>query len=147
MIMSLLGLLAMSAAGDGGPIHRTTIHHGAVPVNVDYRAAITLRVRQAGMTPPTRMGVLRCDWVARVAVHRSMERPGAASAPNRIVADDFELRGNRPGTCSAARKAIDAEIAGRDTDVRAHLLAVADRDRTQLMAEIETTGTSPHSAH
>ncbi|ATE67344.1 hypothetical protein COO09_09765 [Rhizorhabdus dicambivorans] len=148
-MMSLLGLLTATtvAAGDIGHHHRTTLDHRGAALNVDYRATVSLSTRQMGMAPPTRMGVIRCDWVARVAVHRTLERGDAGEALSRLVDDDLELRGNRSGTCSSARKAIDGELAKRQDEVRVHLASVVERDRAQLLAELETAAGGTHSAH
>jgi len=139
----LLGMLAASVAGaDGTHLHRATIEHRGAPVTIDYRAKTALTTRQIGMSPPTRMGVARCNWVAKVSVERHMKRTGTASA-SRVVDNELELKGSRPGTCTAARKAIRAEVAARDDEVRRHMLAVAERDRKTLLAELEASGSHP----
>jgi hypothetical protein len=137
MITTLfLGLLSASAGGHA-PHHNMTIEHRGVPVSVAYRANTTLSTRQVGMAAPTRMGVVRCNWTAKIAVERSLARDGAAAA-NRVVSEGFELKGSRPGTCSGAKKAIQQELAKRDDEVRAHVLAIAERDQESLRAELET---------
>lgn len=141
--MILLGMLAASVAGaDGTQLHRTTVEHRGAPMAVDYRATTALTTRQIGMSPPTRMGVARCNWVAKVSVERHMTRAGGTTA-SRVVDSGLELKGSRPGTCTGAGKAIRAEVAARDDEVRRHLLAVAERDRTILLAELEASGSHP----
>jgi len=136
-MMMLLGALSASlASADGDPLHRMTIEHRGVPLSVDYRATKALTTRQAGMSPPTRTGgVVRCHWVAKVVVERSMARGGGSL--NRVVDSGLELKGSRPGTCAGARKAIDREVAARDDEVRRHVQAVAERDHATLLAELE----------
>lgn len=141
--MILLGMLAASMAGaDGTQLHRTTVEHRGAPLAVDYRATTSLVTRQVGMSPPTRMGVARCNWVAKVAIERHMARTGA-TATSRIVDTGLELKGSRPGTCTGAKKAIREDVAARDEEVRRHLLAVAEQDRTTLLAELEASGSHP----
>ena len=135
-MMMLLGAFSASLAGaDGGHLHRMTIEHRGAPVAVDYRATKAVSTRQAGMSPPTRTGgVVRCNWTAKVVVERRLNGQDALS---RVVDNDLQLKGSRPGTCSGAKKAIDTEIAARDEEVRRHVLAVAERDRATLLAELE----------
>lgn len=135
-MMMLLGALTASLAGaDGGHLHRTTIEHRGAPVNVDYRATTALSTRQVGMSPPTRTGgVVRCNWVAKVVVERKL---GAGNALTRVVDSELQLKGSQPGTCSSAKKTIGQDVASRDDEVRRHVLAVVERDRATLLAELE----------
>ncbi|MBO9376107.1 hypothetical protein GG804_04965 [Sphingomonas histidinilytica] len=135
-MMMLLGALTASLAGaDGGHLHRTTIEHRGSPVTIDYRATTALSTRQTGMSPPTRTGgVVRCAWIARVAVER---RLGGADGLSRVVDTGLQLKGSQPGTCSAAKKAIERQVAERSDEVRRHVLAVVERDRATLLAELE----------
>ncbi|MES2495057.1 MAG: hypothetical protein V4618_03000 [Pseudomonadota bacterium] len=137
-MMMLLGALSASLAGaDGGHLHSTTIEHRGAPVNVAYHATTALSTRQVGMSPPTRTGgVVRCTWVAKVAVERRMTRGGGATV-SRVVDSELQLKGSSPGTCTGAKKTIGREVAERNDEVRNHVLAVAERDRATLLAELE----------
>lgn len=143
MILAL-GLMALSpVSADGTHHHRTTIEHRGVPVGVTYRATMQLKTRPIGMSPPTRPSTARCTWVATVVVERQMLRDGQpAPGLSRVVSSDLELKGNRPGGCTGAGKAIARDIAARDEQVRAHVLAVAERDRSILLAELEAAAPS-----
>lgn len=135
-----LGLMALSpvAATDGMHHHRTTIEHRGVPVGVTYRATMQLTTRAIGMSPPTRASTARCAWVATIVVERQMLRDGQPTPPmSRVVSNDFTLKGNRPGGCIGAQKIIERDVAARDDDVRAHVMAVAESDRSILLAELE----------
>lgn len=131
-----MGLVAVSAAGDPSHHHRTTIDHRGTALAVEYRAAIKLGTRQIGMAPPTRMSVVRCTWTARVSVERHMAGNGNP-LPIRLVSNELELEGSQPGTCAGAKKAIDRAVAQRGEEIRGHVLAMAERDRASLLAELE----------
>ena len=144
MILAL-GLMALPAVVTDGTNHhhQTTIEHRGVPVGVTYRATMELKTRPIGMSPPTRPSTARCVWTAAVVVERQMLRNGQpVPGLNRIVSKDLELKGNRPGGCIGADKAIARDIAARDEQVRAHVLAVAERDRSILLAELEAASPS-----
>jgi hypothetical protein len=113
--------------------HSVQLDHRGAAMQVTYDAKVKVHRKQIGMSPPNRMSTARCTWAATVAVERRM--PGAAVA--RTVSSEKALKGSRPGDCATNRRAIDQEVASRGDEVQAHLAAVADRDRHQLMAELD----------
>ncbi|MGC6328970.1 hypothetical protein [Rhizorhabdus sp. FW153] len=132
-----LGMMALSPpAADAAHHHATTIEHRGVPMNVSYRASVDLATKPMGVSPPTRGGTDRCAWVATIAVERQMAPAGGAGL-TRIVSSDYKIKGSRAGSCMTSRKAIEQEVAARDAEIRSHVMAVADRDKSTLMAELE----------
>lgn len=134
-----LGLIASAATPDGHH-HRLTVQHAGAPLTVDYRARIDLKTRQIGMAPPTRHGVVRCTWTARIAVERSLAGHAGSS---RLIDQDLTLKGSETGNCREARKLIDRALAKRADEVQAHMVAVAERDRSVLLAELAAAAPNP----
>jgi len=134
-----LGMMALSPpAADAAQHHATTIEHRGASVNVSYRASVDLATKPMGVSPPTRGGTDRCAWVATIAVERHMAPAGAAGAGlTRIVSTDYKIKGSRAGSCMTSRKAIEQEVATRDAEIRSHVMAVAERDKSTLLAELE----------
>lgn len=134
-----LGMMALSPpAADAAHHHATTIEHRGVSMNVSYRASVDLATKPMGVTPPTRGGTGRCAWVATIAVERQMASGGATgNGLTRVVSTDYKIKGSRAGSCMTSRKAIEQEVAARDAEIRSHVLAVAERDKSTLLAELE----------
>lgn len=132
-----LGMMALSPpAADAAHHHATTIEHRGVPMNVSYRASVDLATKPMGVSPPTRGGTDRCAWVATIAVERQMSPAGGAGL-TRVVSSDHKIKGSRAGSCMTSRKAIEQEVAARDAEIRSHVMAVAERDKSTLLAELE----------
>ncbi|MFZ5705227.1 MAG: hypothetical protein ACOY5R_08165 [Pseudomonadota bacterium] len=135
-----LGMMALSApATDAAHHHATTIEHRGVPMDVRYRASVDLATKPMGVSPPTRAGIGRCAWVATIAVERQMAPAGTTgSGLTRIVSSDYKIKGSRAGSCMTSKSAIAQEVAARDAEIRSHVLAVAERDKSTLLAELES---------
>ncbi len=132
-----LGMMALSPpAADAAHHHATTIEHRGVPMNVSYRASVDLATKPMGVSPPTRGGTGRCAWVATIAVERHLAPTGGAGL-TRVVSTDYKIKGSRAGSCMTSRKAIEQEVAARDAEIRSHVMAVAERDKSTLLAELE----------
>lgn len=128
-MISVLVALAASAA-----THNVQIDHRGTPVQAVYSARPDIRMRTIGAATPNRMDGQRCQWMATVRVERRLEQGRALT---RTLSGDQQLSGSAPGACAHQAKGIEREVAGRSDFVRAQLLAVAERDRTQLLAELD----------
>ncbi|MDB5717985.1 MAG: hypothetical protein JWM38_1412 [Sphingomonas bacterium] len=135
----LLVLLAGSAFGTPPPStdarHSIQLDYRGTPVEVVYEAISKVRHKQIGAAPPTRSGTVRCTWTATIDVTRRLAGSPAGSA--RTISSEQPLRGSRHGDCMTNRRAIAKELAAQSPAVRSHLLAVAERDRPQLHAELD----------
>lgn len=129
-----IALAALSGAGDLE--HRVTVAHGSGDLAAVYRANVAIETRQRGISPPNRQSTAQCHWKAVVSVDRTLEG-SATTSPARAVATDRSIGGQRPGNCVAARSAIEREVAERTPAVREHLIAVAEADRRNLVAELD----------
>jgi hypothetical protein len=119
-----------------GDEHSVRLEHRGTPVDVTYRATTRLAVRQVGaVTAPGRPSTLRCTWRAHVHVDR-VARAGE-TVITRAIAGDTPITGTRAGWCSQQRKTIAEEVASRSTEVREQMIALAERDRTTVLAEID----------
>lgn len=123
-------LIALSAAAT----HDVRIDHGGVPVHAVYSARPEIRMRTIGVATPNRMDARRCRWTAAIRVERRLEGGGALT---RTLSGDQHLSGSAPGTCAHQAKGIERDVAGRSDFVRRQLLAVAERDRARLLAELD----------
>jgi len=113
--------------------HSISIEHRGAPVEAIYSAQTNIRTKTIGAHTPNRMDTRRCRWTATVTVERRLAN-GPALA--RILPGEHELSGSLPGECAPDR--VDREVARRDDGIRAHLVAMADRDRAPLLAELDS---------
>lgn len=134
-MLSSLVLLAASVSPSADHVHHTQIELQGRPVAVSYRADTDVTTRQIGMSAGTRMSSERCLWKARVGVVREANGAGNALINQRLDADKA-WRGSRHGSCTLAKREIARDLARRDDDIRAHLVEVAARDRSQLAADM-----------
>lgn len=129
MTFSLV-LLAAAAA-----THHVEIQHAGSPVEAVYTARADIETRTVGAYVPNRADMRRCLWKATLVVERQL---GGHPATPRVISSDRELSGSRAGACTEGnRRSIEQEVANRDDAITAHLLAVAERDRTPLLAELD----------
>lgn len=118
--------------------HHVEIDHQGQRVDVTYQSATDVIHKQVGAVGAAGRGsTLRCVWRANISVAREA-RSTAGHVLARTIAGDAPVEGSRPGWCSAQRGAIAQDIAARSADTRAHLLAVAERDREVLALELDT---------
>lgn len=126
-----LTLLAIAAAA---VTHTTQIDHRGTPVEATYSARTDIQMRTVGAHTPNRMDGRRCQWTATIVVERQLSgRPVLA----RTLQGDRPLSGSQSGPCTAETSEIEREVARRDDAIRTQLLAVAERDRTPLLAELD----------
>ena len=134
--MSIALLAAATLVSESPGLHRVAVEHRGAPLEARYDAKVTTRLEQVGMSAGTRMSTERCLWTANVEVQRHVVG-GGERALSKTLPDSRTLTGSRHGDCRAARDGIAQEVARRSDDVRAHVIAVAERDRTDLHAEID----------
>lgn len=126
-----LNLLTIAAAA---ATHTTHIEHRGAPVEAVYSARTDIRMRTVGAHTPNRMDNRRCQWTATIVVERQLSsRPVLA----RTLNGDRPLSGSQSGPCGAGTSEIEREVARRDDLIQGQLLAVAERDRASLLAELD----------
>lgn len=130
MSLSLLAMAAVAAT------HTIAIDHNGKRIDAIYQARTDVSMKTVGSSAPTRMDAQRCRWNAAIVVERKM-----AHAPSlaRTLPSDHKISGNQPGACPGNKNVIAREIALREDEVKAHLMAVAEQDRNLLVAELDAT--------
>lgn len=138
MIVELVaGLLLGSAVPAPMLEHRVAVPHAAGQIDARYRGQLVVSHRQVGsVSAPGRPSTLRCRWEASLAVERQGLH-ASGSAVMRSLRRDGVAKGSRPGWCETSRAAIEQEVAARSEDWQRHMLALAEEDRADLLAEIE----------
>jgi len=127
MSMTLIILAAAAAT------HVVSVDRPGAPVQAQYSARTDIETRTIGPHTPNRTDSRRCQWTATVVVER---RLGDNAAPARTVSNDRRISGSEAGPCAQVRGLIERRIAGRADTIRAHLVEVAERDRTTMLAEL-----------
>ena len=131
MTLSLIALAAAAAT------HHVQIEHAGAPVEAVYTARADVEMRTIGAHVPNRTDMRRCLWTATLIVERQL---GGHPGTPRVISSDRELSGSRAGACTEnKRRSIEQDVAGRGDTIATHLLAVAERDRTPLLAELDVT--------
>ncbi|EQB02312.1 hypothetical protein L288_16595 [Sphingobium quisquiliarum P25] len=124
-------LIAMAAAA---ATHNVQIDHGGKPVQVTYSARTEYVTKTVGAKTPNRMSTQRCQWTAKVMVDRSLNQ-GPALA--RTVSSDKRYSGSEHGACIGGSRAAERHMAQHQAEIRDHVIAVAERDRGPLLAELD----------
>jgi hypothetical protein len=130
--------LVLAAIAAATASHSVQIEHRGTPIEAIYSARTDIRTRTIGAHTPNRMDNRRCRWTATIMVERRLTH-GPALA--RTLPGERQFSGSRPGACPREAASIQREVARRDGEIRAHLLAVAERDRGQLLAELDNIKT------
>jgi hypothetical protein len=126
-----LTLIAMAAAA---ATHAVQIDHGATPVQATYSARAEFRTKTVGARVPNRMDMQRCQWTATIIVDRALIH-GPALA--RTVSSDKQFSGSEHGACRPGRQSGERNLAKHEGAIREHLIAVAEKDRAPLLAELD----------
>ena len=132
-----ISFLIIAAGTPIAAAHDVRIDHQGGATQVSYSARADVKTRTIGSSSPTRMDTRRCRWLADVVIERS---PRGLPHLTRVVSRDQRLSGSVPGACTGKDRMIDREIAAREDEVRSHLVAVAEKDSTLLLAEINAAG-------
>lgn len=131
------GLMLGSSTPSLGLEHRIELPHASGTVAAHYRGDVIVRERQIGAAgAPGRPSTLRCQWEASLTVERQAHH-ASGSAVMRSLRRDAVAKGSRTGWCGASRDAIDQEVAARADEWQRHMVAMAEADRTDLLAEID----------
>ncbi|TKW75010.1 MAG: hypothetical protein DI610_05015 [Staphylococcus hominis] len=131
------GLLLGSTPVGAGLEHRVELPHASGAVAAHYVGDVIVRHRQTGAVgAPGRPSTLRCQWEASLTVERQA-RHASGSAAMRSLRRDAVAKGSRVGWCDASRGAIEQEVAARSDEWQRHMLALAEEDRAELLAEID----------
>lgn len=128
-----LSLFILAAASSVVATHDVRVEHHGGASDISYAARTDVTTRTIGSSAPTRADARRCRWTANVVVERT---PRDMPNLTRVISRDQTLSGNLPGTCNGKDKMIDREIAARHDEVQSHLAAVAQKDSSLLLAEI-----------
>ena len=133
MSSSLLSLLAAVVAS-----HVVQIEHRNLSVEVTYATRTDIRTKTIGAHTPNRADGRRCRWSADVAVERKLAQTPALA---RGVGHTLRLSGSLAGACSRDKRLIERQVAAHEDRIRVHLMAVAESDRAQLLAELDAART------
>jgi len=131
--MSIALIIAAAVAAT----HSVQLDHAGAAVAAHYSARTEIETRTIGAHTPNRVDGRRCQWTATVIVER---RLGQAPASARTLSTDRRISGSEAGACTPMSEAAARQVAGRADAIRAHLLAVAERDRAPLLAELDAVG-------
>ncbi|NJC09214.1 hypothetical protein [Polymorphobacter fuscus] len=137
-ITTLAAAAAIAQATPAQWTHSVPVDHGRGQATAIYEARPVVSTRQIGTSMGTRMSTARCLWTADIAVERRLETSGVNQTGTREMAAVKTLKGSRHGACATSRGSIDKEIAAQTPAIRAHLVAVAERDQQELRTEIDT---------
>lgn len=128
MISTFVAMAAVAAT------HSVQIDHGGTPVQANYSARVEFATRTVGAKTPNRVDMQRCQWTATIIVDRALNHSPALA---RTVSHDKRFSGSEHGACTPGRKSGERNMAQHDAAIREHLVAVAEKDRAPLMAELD----------
>lgn len=138
MIHHLIAGLLLGAAPDALILeHRVAVPHASGAIDARYRGDVVVRHKQVGtVAAPGRASTLRCQWEAHLAVERQAHH-ASGTAAIRSLRREGVATGSRVGWCETSRGAIEREVAARADEWRRHMVALAEEDRADLLAEID----------
>lgn len=138
--MQILMMLGLAMTAPVEPVvHDITVEHAGVPLEISYRADMDTRAKAVKVVLPNRVTTDQCRWVADVTVEREITRKGATPALTRTLEASKTIRGMRQGHCnsSVVREQVAEAVSNQAEAVKRHLVAVAEQDRPQLIADLE----------
>lgn len=140
-ILSGIATLAAIAApaAFAQPFHQTAIEHRVLPVSASYSLDSQTSTREVAPIPANRAGQPACRWKANVVVNRAVNTANnsAVAALAKPIHQFAPLSGYEIGTCQAAEKRIAAAVARQSGKLATHATAVAQRDQSALIAELD----------
>ena len=98
------------------------------------RPTVSGRTSKRGAKAPSRMDMQRCQWIATIIVGGALSRGPALT---RTVSIDKQFSGSEAGACTPGRKPGERNMAQHHAEIREHLIAVAEKDRAPLLAELD----------
>lgn len=137
IMISAAGAILTSGAAPAA-VHSETVSHRGASYDVAYQAQIVGGTRTIGAATGARPTAQRCIVTARVAVERSIAKPGSADRVTALLPAERVLTNNLPGNC-VGRSGEPVKLADNHAEtVRAHLAQVALDDRSQALAAIDS---------
>ena len=127
-----LTLIALAAAA---ATHSVTLDHHGTSMQALYTARADVEARTVGAKTPNRMDMQRCKWTATVVVDRKLDH-GPAFA--RTLASDTRFSGSEAGACARDDRLEQRVLAQHGDRIQSTLVAMAERDRAPLMAELDS---------
>ncbi|QCI92567.1 hypothetical protein [Novosphingobium sp. EMRT-2] len=125
------------ATAQVAPDHVEHIEHRGGIVEARYQVVTQTVQRQVGAPGPGgRMASLRCVWSVDLTVRREARLPSGALASRQLERPRV-LTGTRAGWCKGQESAIAGEVARRTDRLRAEMLAAAQEDRQEVIADAE----------
>jgi hypothetical protein len=134
----MLTLIIATALSASQPVvHEATVDHQGTDYQVSYRPHLATSMRSIGMAVGSRPSTERCLWVATIQLDREIRR-GADSErlAKRLPGEIHRLEGQVPGRCAQGRKLVEDQIAARVDGARDRIVAVAQADRANVLADI-----------
>ncbi|MGV3770663.1 MAG: hypothetical protein ACO1NM_11590 [Sphingobium phenoxybenzoativorans] len=140
-ILSGIAMLAAVAApaAYAQPVHQAAVQHNVLPVNASYSLDSQTSTREIAAIPASRAGQSACRWKANVVVNRAVHTADstAVAALAKPIHQFAPLSGYEIGTCQAAEKRIAAAVARQSDKLASQATAVAQRDQSALVAELD----------
>ncbi|AJR24711.1 MULTISPECIES: hypothetical protein [Sphingobium] len=136
----MLLILASGAAAlaVATPIHSAEITHASNAYRASYETESTVRFREVESRFANRPSMPVCRWQAELVVNRDVATQGRTLAAVAKPIHRFApLSGSHAGGCTAARDEIEAEVARHASARAAEAVAVAQRDRSVLLGELD----------
>lgn len=127
-------LFALAAAAAPMASHSVQIDHHGTLVQATYSARTEIRTRTVGARTPNRMDMQRCQWTATIVIDRAISHGPALS---RTISSDRQFSGSEHGACTPDRRSGERNLAQHEGSIREHLITVAEKDRTPLLAELD----------
>ncbi|WP_086619781.1 hypothetical protein [Erythrobacter tepidarius] len=122
--------------------HEVVIDHASGPIAADYKGVVSIETTQVGAAGVAgRPSTLACRWTASLTVER-VAQVGKALQSRRVLTNEDVASGSRQGWCETNAKAIEKLVDARKDSFRTALLALVERDRAALLAEIESSDKS-----
>ncbi|GAB4476561.1 MAG: hypothetical protein OHK0018_07380 [Erythrobacter tepidarius] len=122
--------------------HEVVIDHASGPIAADYKGVVLIETTQVGAAGVAgRPSTLACRWTASLTVER-VAQVGKALQSRRVLTNEDVASGSRQGWCETNAKAIETLVDARKDSFRTALLALVERDRAALLAEIESSDKS-----
>lgn len=138
--MQILMIAGLALATPVEPVtHDIVVEHKGVPLDVSYRADVDTRAKKVKVVLPNRVTTEQCRWVADVTVEREIARKDVPASLTRTLVGSKTIRGMRQGNCAAStvQERVAAAVSDKAAIVKDHLVAMAEQDRPQLIADIE----------
>ena len=136
-IMMLAYLAAASLAATQPIVHEDKVAHQGTSYQVSYRPHVTTSLRTIGMSAGSRPSTQQCRWTATIALDREIHSATGERLAKRLPGAERVIEGYQPGHCEQARRTVETQIAARIESERGAVLAMAQADRSHVLADID----------